>query len=102
MASTQFMVYMQPTRARDVQVMVHPDDTAHVYCSAYSDQAPIFSVSHADISLTVSAPERSAVGDADLRFARDLAEAATTYLAEITRLHIRPHAETHESAGSPT
>jgi hypothetical protein len=87
MSTTQFTVYMEPGKRRDVQVSVHPDGSAHAYCSAYADQAPILSVSHADISVTVTSPERSAVGEADLSFARDLAEAANTYLAEITRLH---------------
>ena len=96
--TTQFTVYMQPGKRRDVQVSVHPDNDAHASCSGYSDQAPILSVSHADISLTVTPPERSAVGEADLHFARDLAEAANTYLAEITRLHIRPHANSDETA----
>ena len=91
MLTTQFTVYMGSGMTRDVQVRVCPDDDAHVHCSAYADRAPILSVSHVDIALTVSPPERSMVGDADLYFARDLAEAANTYLAEITRLHVRPH-----------
>jgi hypothetical protein len=98
MTTTQFTVYMQPGKRRDVQVSVHPDANAHAYCSAYPDQPPILAVSHADISLTVSPPERSAVSEADLDFARDLAEAANTYLAEITRLHSNPPAESAESA----
>jgi hypothetical protein len=97
MTTTQFTVYMQPGKARDMQVSIHPDDDAHAYCSAYADQTPILAVSHADISLTVSPPERSAVGEADLHFARDLAEAANTYLAEITRLHTE-HAVSAETA----
>ena len=84
---TQFTVYMEPGKARDVSVSVHPDDDAHAYCSAYADRAPILSVSHADVSIRVSPSEGSVIGEADLSFARDLAEAANTYLAEITRLH---------------
>jgi hypothetical protein len=84
---TQFTVYMEPGKARDVSVSVHPDDDAHAYCSAYADRAPILSISHADVSIRVSPSEGSVIGAADLNFARDLAEAANTYLAEITRLH---------------
>jgi hypothetical protein len=83
---TQVTVYMQSGKQRDVSVSVHPDGNAHVYCSAYADHPPILTVSHADASVTVSPPERSVIGEADLSFARDLAEAANTYLAEITRL----------------
>lgn len=97
MSSTQFTVYMQPGKARSVHVSVCPDDHAHAYCSAYADQAPILTVSHADVTVTVSPPERPAVGETDLYFARALAEAADTYLAEITRLHARPVPEPAES-----
>jgi hypothetical protein len=78
---------MEPGRARDVSVSVHPDRDAHAYCSAYADRAPILSISHADVSITVSPSEGSALGVADLAFARDLAEAANIYLAEMTRLY---------------
>jgi hypothetical protein len=33
------------------------------------------------------------IGAADLQFARDLAEAANTYLAEMTRLHTEQQAD---------
>jgi hypothetical protein len=86
MLSTEFSVYMIPGHAREVSVSIRPDAKAHAYCCTYADEAPILAVSHAGIGLTVTPPDRCRVDDLQLRFARDLAEAAATYVAALERL----------------
>jgi hypothetical protein len=82
---THFTMYADPGSRPDLTVTVRPDARAQVCCHTYDDRAPIWSLSHLGIFVTITPTEAHQVDEANLAFARDLAEAANTYLADLQR-----------------
>jgi len=54
-----------------------------IYCHTYPDSAPILSVKDADVSVTLTVPDRDTITAADLGTARQLADAVAAYIAEL-------------------
>jgi hypothetical protein len=56
---------------------------SYILCCTYADRSPILSVSDAQVSVSVSAPDAETVTPEDLATARRLADAVTRYITEL-------------------
>ena len=72
------------------RVSLHMGENWHTFLSTYPDHPPILDISAGSTAVAFSIAGR-AVTDAAVEFARELAEQAARYAAEMERLHAWQH-----------
>jgi hypothetical protein len=60
--------------------------STRIYCCTYEDAAPILTIHDGPADITITNPGRGEATGDDVAFARELADAAARYLAEVERL----------------
>lgn len=65
----------------------HLGSDTHVTCHTFPAKGPILVLDAGAWTLLLSPAERDVIGDAAVATARRLADAVTTYLAEVERIH---------------
>ena len=68
-----------------VQSYVRVTASTHIQCCTYADAAPILSIQDGAADITITNPGRGEVTEEDVRFGRELAEAANLYAAELEK-----------------
>lgn len=66
-----------------VQSYVRLTDSTHIQCCIYPDIAPILTISDSRANITLTNPGMGEVTEDDVRFARELADAATRYATDM-------------------
>jgi hypothetical protein len=85
-----------------VQSYVRLTASTWIRCCTYDDAAPILTINDGPAEITITNPGRGEVTEEDVRFGRQLAEAATRYAAELEKHAAKSDAATangDESAG---
>ena len=75
-----------------VQSYVRLTASTHIRCCTYDDAAPILTIQDGPADITITNPGQGEVTEQDVRFGRQLAEAATRYAAELDKLAARNRA----------
>ena len=81
----------------EVESRLHPTGRTYINCHTYADSAPILSIDDAHVQVTISVPDAHWITEEDVTVARQLADAAARYLAELEKLA----AVTREKAEGP-
>ena len=68
-----------------VQSYVRLTASTYIHCCTYEDAAPILSIRDGATDITITNPGRGEVTEEDVRFGRELAEAANLYAAELEK-----------------
>lgn len=76
--------------------------STRIHCCTYEDAAPILTIHDGPADITITNPGRGEATQDDVAFARELADAAARYLAEVEKFATANRAATladDESAG---
>ena len=68
-----------------VQSYVRLTDSTWIRCCTYDDAAPILTIHDGPAEIAITNPGRGEVTEEDVRFGRELAEAANLYAAELEK-----------------
>jgi hypothetical protein len=68
-----------------VQSYIRLTDTTWIRCCTYDDAAPILTIHDGPAEIAITNPGRGEVTEEDVRFGRELAEAANLYAAELEK-----------------
>jgi hypothetical protein len=71
--------------AAKVQSYIRLTDTTWIRCCTYDDAAPILTIHDGPAEVAITNPGRGEVTEEDVRFGRELAEAANLYAAELEK-----------------
>ena len=84
-----------------VQSYVRLTASTWIRCCTYDDAAPILTITDGAADITITNPGQGEVTADDVRFGRELADAAARYAAELEKLAAKDQAaaEPGESAG---
>jgi len=83
--STSAEVRFGPAGVVKVASHLYPAATTYIDCFTYPDQPPILVIRDGPVEVTITAPDSGQVTAQDVARGRELAEAATRYLAELER-----------------
>ena len=68
-----------------VQSYIRLSDSTWIRCCTYDDAAPILTIHDGPAEIAITNPGRGEVTEEDVRFGRELAEAANLYAAELEK-----------------
>ena len=85
MTATTASIRFDADGAAKVQSYVRLTGSTYVHCCTYADAAPILTIQDGPADITITNPGRGEVTEEDVRFGRELAEAANLYAAELEK-----------------
>ena len=84
--SSDVYVRFGPEGVAEVTASARLTSLSGIYCHVYGDAAPVLQVTDAHVRMSISVPDPARVTAQDVALARELAQAAARYVAELERL----------------